>query len=216
MPTITTAKTLDAVVRYEQDKEFSREKVVFTGSAAVQVGQVLGRVLFDVNAAEKGTNTGAGTVGTVTAGKKVQIGTYTLACIAKVAGAGTFKVIAPDGTRLNDATVGSAYTSEHLNFTIADGDPDFEVGDSFTVEIEAGSGACKGLDLSATDGTQIAAAIAYGAYNATDGDVTGVAIVREAGVIESGLVWPAGATAGQKADALRELKTQGIVALVEA
>lgn len=49
-------------------------------------------------------------------------------------GGGTFKVTDPDGIRLADGTVGNAYTTQ-IAFTLADGTPDFVVGDKWEVEV---------------------------------------------------------------------------------
>lgn len=80
-----------------------------------------------------GTNTGNGTIGTLTFGAKAKAGIYTLTCVTAAANGGTFSVVDPDGYRLADAKVGVAYASSHLGFTIADGAADFIVGDSFTI-----------------------------------------------------------------------------------
>ncbi len=90
-----------------------------------------------------GTNTGAGTCTGVTAGASAKAGTYTLVCNTKVDAGGVFTVftvIAPTGERLPDATVGVAYTNAQINFTLNDGTPDFEVGDSFTIAATAVNG----------------------------------------------------------------------------
>lgn len=50
------------------------------------------------------------------------------------AGGGTFSVTDPDGIALASGTVGTPYAT-HLSFTIADGTPDFAIGDGFDVEV---------------------------------------------------------------------------------
>ena len=87
-----------------------------------------------------GTNTGGGTCTDVSAGASAKAGTYTLVCNTKVGGAGVFTVIAPTGERLPDATVGVAYVNAQILFTLNDGTPDFEVGDSFTIAATAVNG----------------------------------------------------------------------------
>lgn len=82
-----------------------------------------------------GTNTGNGVMGATTLGSAAQVGTYKLTCIEKVTDKGTFKVLTPHEERLDDAVAGTAYVSDHINFTIADGTIDFEVGDEFTVVV---------------------------------------------------------------------------------
>lgn len=202
---------LSNVLAWEQDLQQSREQVtVLAGSGAdreLKVGQVLGK-------ATKGTpvitpdggNTGNGALGTLTLGAKALLGDYVVTCIAAAANAGTFMVQDPDGRRLADAEVGVAYVSQDLNFTISDGGTDWAVGDFITVEVPEGSGKVVAIDFAALNGTQDAYGVLAAAVTAPDGeDNTGVAIVRDALVIDAGLVWPAGATADQKAAALAQL-----------
>jgi hypothetical protein len=123
----------------------------------------------------------------------------------------------PDGNLLPNALVGVAYTSSQINFTISDGNTDFEIGDMFDIEIEEVAGnEVVPLDFTAVDGSQNAYGFMIDAYDATDADVEGVAIVRNAVIAASKLVWPSGATAGQKAAALKQLKARGILARDEA
>lgn len=98
------------------------------------IGAVLRKKLTAAIAATA-ANTGKGVAGAITVGKKAQIGNYLLTCITKTSSAGTFQVIGPDGTRYADLTVAVAYDNGHFAVTIADGDPDFEVGDTFTVTV---------------------------------------------------------------------------------
>lgn len=213
-----------------------------------------------------GGNTGDGTCTAVTAGASALAGTYTLECVAAAADAGTFKVtapdgdalpdatvavayanaqlnftlndgatdfavgdiftilasaadgdagtfsvLAPDGDALPDATVGTAYSNAQLNFTLNDGATDFAVGDKFTVTVAAGSGKVVEIDFTAVDGSQNAYGFLIAAVDASAADVVGVAIVRDAIIVSTDLVWPTGATAGQKTAALAQLQEAGII-----
>jgi len=84
-----------------------------------------------------GDNTGDGTVGSLTADSTAPVGDWTLRCVSEAANAGFFIVIRPDGTvDPGGATVGVAYNGTNgLNFTIADGAEDFDIGDEFTVTV---------------------------------------------------------------------------------
>lgn len=208
---------------------------------------------------------------------------------------GLFSVVTPSGGRLKDASVGSGYTSDQINFTINDGSTDFAVGDSFTVAVAAGTGKYRPVNFSGTDGSENAAAVLLeinelistlksvaftsgGTYQVMPGDqITGatsgatgrirsitlssgsyaggdaagtiilddvvgtfqsenlnvgsnsnvatigadasayypdrdaVGLVREAVIDSRYLVWPAGATANQKATALAQLADRGII-----
>lgn len=129
------------------------------GQGTLKRGSVLGLIKKAVGTITPGaTNTaGSGTIASFTLGATAKIGSYVLTCITKVANAGVFSVIDPDGIRLKDATVAVAYAGA-LNFTITDA-TDFEVGDSFTLTVVAGSGQAVLVNDAAVDGSQIADSI---------------------------------------------------------
>jgi phage tail sheath protein FI len=83
-----------------------------------------------------GDNAGTGAM-TLTAtpyGTGIVPGDYRVECTTAAAGGGTFTVIDPDGSVLGTVAVGVAYNGP-IKFTIADGTPDFAVGDGFTVSV---------------------------------------------------------------------------------
>lgn len=82
-----------------------------------------------------GTNTGNGTMGTITVSAGAKIGNYTLSIIEPGANAGTFIVLDPDGVQIGDGAVGAAFSAGGLAFTLADGATDFVAGDSFTLAV---------------------------------------------------------------------------------
>ncbi|MGE5509925.1 MAG: phage tail sheath C-terminal domain-containing protein [Bacteroidota bacterium] len=98
------------------------------------------------------TNVGKGvlTLATPAWGPGVQLGDYTLVCKSTSAGGGVFEVKDPAGVTLADATVGTPYTTQ-IKFTIADGTPDFAIGDKFTVRV-SNTGIGYGATLTATPG----------------------------------------------------------------
>ena len=135
---------------------------------------------------------------------------FTITVAAVDGDSGIFQVVSPSGYMLPPLTVGAAYTGDHLNMTLADGATDFIVGDAFTITVAAGSGKMVALDLTAVDGSQNAAGIMAAAVTAPDGtDNYGVALVRDAVVMASALVWPDGATDDQKTAALAQLSAAG-------
>ncbi len=189
-----------------------------TGSPVDLVaGTVLGFRLFGAPtiAAEVG-NTGNGAAGAVTLAVHAMAGGYTLRCVSAAANGGTFAVFAPAGGRLADLTVGQPYNG-HFAVTIADGSADFIVGDSFTVTVPDGDGKAVPLDLDATDGTAVAAAIlAENSQVPVGADQFATAVTGFAHVKPGGLIWPAGITDGQKAYALRRLADRFITPRQEA
>jgi phage tail sheath protein FI len=73
---------------------------------------------------------------------------FEITVVASVpAAGGVFSVVGPDNTVLPNATVGVAYTGNHVKFTIADGAPDFAIGDGFnlTVDITNGEAEANGV-----------------------------------------------------------------------
>lgn len=212
MTTFTEPDNLKDFLVWEEERGKSRKEVTFLSGESIALAEVVGEVAIScptTGTADAG-NTGDGTCGSVTAGAKTKIGTYTLTCTAAATNAGTFAVKDPDGFALPDATVAVAYANENINFTLADGDTDFIVGDIFTIEVEAGSGKYVEVDASAVDGSQNAAGIAIDAYDASAADLAGVIINNDAIITTSNLVWPTGATAAQKTAWLADLAALNI------
>lgn len=106
--------------------------------------------------ADGAANQGAGTIGATGLGSTAKLGVYTITCIVKATA--TFSVIDPDGFRLADAVAGVAYTGP-INFTITQGNPVFELADSFTVTVPAGANTYKVCASGAVDGSQDPAGI---------------------------------------------------------
>lgn len=220
--TITEGMYLGDLLKWEASDRYSREKVTIKAGSGAARALVLGEVIGRENLADAVTttpdagNTGDGAVGAVTLGSKAVVGTYKLECITAATNGGIFKVVSPGGNRLKDLTVTLAYAGDHLNLTIADGAADFIVGDKIDIIVAKGTGQVTALDLTADDGRQAA----YGAmiYPATapDGSTTkGVAVVRQAKLAPSALVWPSGITADQKTAALEQLAERGIITVEE-
>ena len=121
----------------------SRDSVVVASGAGVLVpGSVMGRITKRLAAAPiptvSGSSPGNGTMTDLSFGPDVQVGTYVLACTATATNGGTFSVTAPDGTVLPNATVGTAYKSNHLSFLLNDGSSDFTTNARFNVVVTAG------------------------------------------------------------------------------
>lgn len=86
----------------------------------------------------KAGNTGLGTVGTVSGASEAPSETITLTCLTP-GPTGTFSVVGSVSGYIGTATVGTAFTSTVINFTIADGTPDFIAGDAFTSVVAGGT-----------------------------------------------------------------------------
>lgn len=96
----------------------------------------------------------------VTNGATANLPAFEVVIVYRLAGTagntGTFAVIDPEGYRLEDLTVGSAYLNSHFGLTIADGAADFVAGDIFTFAVTqaAGTGKYALCDKTAVDGSQ--------------------------------------------------------------
>jgi hypothetical protein len=139
----------------------SRDTVLFDNTAGatdllVQAGTVYSLESYGspVVTAKAGGNTGNGTVSAVTPNTTVtQIGAYTVTLL----GATTFSVTAPDGSVLNQGTVGTPYING-IAFKLAAGGTPFAAGDTFTVTTSLAGNP----------------AVAAGGSNVGNGAITGV------------------------------------------
>jgi len=208
MPVQTESNYLGDVLKYEAPNLFSREEVTLT-AGNLALGAVVGRKAPAVTVTP-GTNTGNGVMGAVTLGVAALPGNYVLTCKTKVSNAGVFTVVDPRGLPLPDLTVAVAYAGDHINCTLADGSTDFEVGDKFTIAVSVSSEIGE-FNPAASDGLQFAAGVLVEAADASAATKQTVIIAREAIVSRPALVWKSGATAPQKAIAIGQLKTLGIL-----
>jgi phage tail sheath gpL-like len=81
-------------------------------------------------------NAGDGTCATFTTTGGPKAGTWVITCTTAASGAGTFRVVDPDGLVAGYVEVtGAAVSAGGLGFTLTDGAADFEVGDSFTIPV---------------------------------------------------------------------------------
>ena len=78
------------------------------------------------------------------------------------------------------------------------------------------SGEYAPLNPAGADGTETAAAIALADIDASEATAEGPALVREAIVVDGGLVWPEGIVSGDKTTAQGQLKDLGIIFREEA
>ncbi len=100
-------------------------------------------------------NTGGGVMGAITKGILAKAGDYLLTLVRTVANGGDFILKDPEGNLVGMGQVGVAFVSAHLNFTLADGAPDFNVGDKFILTVAPGGGQSRRLDVTSTDGSAL-------------------------------------------------------------
>lgn len=116
----------------------SRESgTLLSGQTLQPAGAVLGQISKTQAAAPipaiVGTGTGAMTA--LTFGTAVQTGSYVITLLATSSTA-AFSVVAPDGTALQNGAVGTAYTSNHVNFLISSAGT-MTLGDAYTIVVTA-------------------------------------------------------------------------------
>lgn len=212
------AHQAEYIVQEAGPRALCREVVEVAGSETLQPGAVLGRVVTTASAsvvADTG-NTGDAVLSgvTVTLDDDVLEGDYILECTATDSDAGTFSVTAPDGTELDDLTVGSAYTTTHISLTLPDGDTDWAEGDIVTVEVTASSEQFKEYNPNATDGSQTAARILFRKASPEAGTPVQALVTSRLTVVDSKkLVWSDSVTPFNKKAALASLAARNIIAL---
>jgi hypothetical protein len=208
------------IVNESDDGYYSRDNVVVAISQTLVPGSVLGKTAVAANvtssAAASAANTGNGVFtidATAPVSTAAQDGVYEVVCIAVTGDGGEFAVFDPAGVEIGRVAVAGTFDNQ-IKFAIADGSTDFAAGDRFLVTVGVeydGDMQYAALNLSGTDGTQNAVAVAVYPVT-TDGTHTAhlTAITGHATVRLADLTWPAGITAAQKAHALDQLRSVGI------
>lgn len=195
---------------------YSRDNIVIAkGSGQLITGTVLG--LLAVGAALASLevdNTGNGTIAAGAVGAGAQIGTYRIVFTSGTA----FNVTDPSGDAVGSGTVGTAFNTGGVAFTITAGATAFAAGDEGAITIDPGSGKYVPFNPAGTGGAEVAKGILVEDVDATDAnkDVAGAAVVRRAHIAPSGLTFKAAATDAQQAAALASLRSQGIFTVREA
>ena len=195
---------------------YSRDNIVIAkGSGQLITGTVLG--LLAVGAALASLevdNTGNGTIAAGAVGAGAQIGTYRILFTSDTA----FNVTDPSGDAVGSGTVGTAFNTGGVAFTITAGATAFAAGDEGAITIDPGSGKYVPFDPAGSGGAEVAKGILVEDVDATDAnkDVAGAAVVRHAHIAPSGLTFKVAATEAQQAAALASLRSQGILTVREA
>lgn len=195
---------------------YSRDNIVIAkGSGQLITGTVLG--LLAVGAALASLevdNTGNGTIAAGAVGAGAQIGTYRIVFTSDTA----FNVTDPSGDAVGSGTVGTAFNTGGVAFTITAGATAFAAGDEGAITIDPGSGKYVPFDPAGSGGAEVAKGILVEDVDATDAnkDVAGAAVVRYAHIAPSGLTFKVAATEAQQAAALASLRSQGILPVREA
>lgn len=220
MATFSEPNRIGDLLKREWDALFNREVVTVSGGVDLLLGTVVGKIDTSggsASAQAAAGNTGNGAMGAITVGNGAKDGEYTLTITAAAANAGSFEVVDPDGVIVGTGTVGVAFNSGGLSFTLADGSTDFAEDDAFAITVVTDqAGQWAQYDAAATDGRETAAGILLEPAEAAAGDVQAVILKRGPAVIAEGaLVFAASQDAADKAAAIAALEALGIVARKE-
>jgi hypothetical protein len=198
----------------ESNGAISRDVGAIDNAGTVAISQpgglVLSKDITGTGTITAGTNTGNGTLGTLTQGNLVMAGTY-----AAVATAATvFSVSDPNGAAMAVAHTGTAYADAELGFIINAGTTAFVANDSFSIVIPPGDG-----NFIPYTGTKPAAGILF---NRTENipassNKACTVLVRNAEVNLSELQWDptvvaSGSVVTLEATAVAQLRLLGIIA----
>lgn len=132
-----TNHSLEFILSLGAGQRSFEEGVLLSGQDLVP-GAVLGRISKAAAAAPIPAivGTGTGLMSALTFGPAVQTGNYVITLLATSATA-AFSVVAPDGTALPNGAVGTAYTSDHVNFLVSSAGT-MTINDSYTIVVTAG------------------------------------------------------------------------------
>lgn len=209
------------VLKYEHGMYCREVVTVLSGTAAFDIGMVLGKITRGAatSAAKSGGNTGNGTLtvdGTTPVKAGAKSGVYTVRFIAAATNNGTFRVTDPDGFVIGDVVMaaGAGAFDNDIKFAVADGASDFIVGDGFDITVAAGSDKYVRHNPTGNDGREVACAVALQAVDASAADVGDVVIIARgpAEVSNLGLKWDASVSSNPlKAAAMAQLAAVGII-----
>jgi len=207
------------VIQEVGPRALTRKTVKLSGDGTELLpGTVLGKISASVAAsiAAPAGNTGDADLSAVaiTLEDGVLEGAYILTCTGVSTDGGTFSVTAPDGSALPDLTVGVAYSSTHLSFTLPDGATDWAIDDSVVITVSANSAEYKVFDPDASDGTEVADAILFRAVTPAVGVPADALVTARSTVVDKkALVWGSNVSGLDKITAFAALQTNHIIAL---
>jgi hypothetical protein len=211
MTALTEGKYPGEFIDSEANGTRSRDEGTILSGENVVAGQVLGLDTKGAATAGAVIGTGDGAMGEITVSAGAKVGAYRLTFIEPGTNVGDFIVEDPDGINVGAGAVAAAFVGGGLAFTLADGDNDFIAGDQIVITVAAGSGKYVAYDQDGVTGSEVAAGVAYGNYDATSADVAGVIVVRDAELNGNELTWPSDITAGEKLIAIAQLKALGLL-----
>ncbi len=164
-------------IKWENNPNYTRKDVTIlagSGSARELLSSYLCAEVKGVAAVLTGTGNGTFTAGYASA--TAQTGLYILTCTnAAVSGSEIFAVTNPEGVNIGTATVGVAFATDEIGFTLVDGSTDFDVTSVWTLTITDGT--WERINWSGTDGSQIPGGLLFLDATAPDGSTVQATMV---------------------------------------
>ena len=188
----------------------SRERGIISGlsSAAILAGTIVGILTTSASSsAAKSGNTGNATMGTITVTAPADVGVYSV----EFTTATTFDVYHPNGSLIGSGATGAAFTKGGLSFTITAGGTPMVKGDGFNITVTKVIGNYVPLALGTSDGSQTVKGILFEDVPKGVADHTRTFSVRDCEVVREQLIYPAGATDGNKATIDAALVALGVI-----
>lgn len=212
-PVITEGRHSGGFIVSEAPGARSRSAAIISNGTSDDVylnaGTVLARLEGAATAVAGGSNTGNGTMGTITETGDAMPGVYTLKITKAATNAGEFDVTSPAGVVIGTGTVAVAFSAGGLAFTLADGATDFALGDTFAITVTD-----SGEREVYTTSTSGACGVLFNEVRVpANGSAKITVIERDAEVNDDELIWDATiSTDALKAKARNQLAAFGIIA----
>lgn len=211
-PVVTEGRHAGGFIVSEAPGARSRGSAIISNGTSDDVylnaGAVLARKEGVATAVAGGSNTGNGTMGTITETGDAIPGVYTLTIVKAATNAGEFNVRNPAGVIIGTGTVAVAFSGGGLAFTLADGATDFAVGDTFAITVTD-----SGERVVYTTSTSGASCILFNEVRVpANGTAKITTVERDAEVNNGELIWDSTiSTDALKAKAKNQLAANGII-----
>lgn len=180
------------------------------GSGTLVRGTVLGKVgigsVTTAVPAAPNANTGDGTITMDTTTPTLagaQVGVYKAVCTTEALGSGTFRVYDPSGVVLGDVVVAATFANQ-IKFVIGAGTADWDVGDTISITVKAGSGYLVKSLAAATDGSQVPYCILADNYTLAAAAETSAVVYKTGDFNQEALTYGTGHTAATVKAALED------------
>ncbi len=202
----------------EEEGFYSRDAVTITNTTALAAGTIISKIGVPASetavAAAVAGNVGTGALtmdGTAPIGAGAIDGVYELV-LRQTSATASFELMDPNGVIVGEGNVATLFNGV-LKFTLANAGT-MTIGDRWTITVNRavpGADLWGALDVTQTNGQQLAAGVLFQGFDVGSGTQLVVAVVRNAEIRISDLAWPSGFTATQIAKGLAQLRAIGIV-----